>query len=601
MVEAAGFLAKHPPFRDLERSRLLEVAASLSALRVAAGESVLVEDGPPGASLFVVRSGSMDLVHKDQVIDFIGAGDTFGHPTLLTALPPAFTVRAREDSMLYLVPRDVALDVLGRPSGVAFVADTLRDRLKRVVRAEPALPQARSVPVASLIHRPPVFCSPSASIRDAAKLMSDKNATALLVRKGEEVGIITNADLRDRVLAAGMPVNAPVSSIVSTPLRTIRDNRLAPEASIEMLSGGFSHLVVVDARGQILGIVSPNSLMRLDALSPFALKWSIAAARDEDAVVGAMAHLPQVFASLLSARVGAAHICRIITLQCDAATSRLLELAAARHGAPPVRYAWLALGSAARNELTLASDQDNALAYEGADDPHVDAYFKRVATDVNAGLVRCGFRLDISDVLASSASWRMSESAWKAVFTDCLEMPDRSHLVRAALSFDFRRVAGDLPVLQQLNDLLRQAPLKTDFLGRLARTATDIRSPLGFRQRLIGPIDLKKSGALPIENMARFYALANGVTVPATSDRLAAVQELGALDPEAVQVLREAFERITSLRLQHHAAALEEGRSPDNVVDSDDLVPLTRLDLQAALRAVAAEQKRLSRFVPLGM
>ena len=423
-----------------------------------AGECVLVEDGPPGARLYVVRSGSMELVHKDQVIEVFGAGDVFGHPTLLTAQPPAFTVRAREDSTLYLVPRDVALDVLSRPSGVAFVADTLRDRLRRVVRAETAVPQARSVPVASLIHRPPVFCSPSASIRDAAKMMSDQNVTALLVRKGEEVGIITNADLRDRVLAAGMPVNAPVSSIVSTPVQTIRDNRLAPEASIMMLSGGFSHLVVADARGQILGIVSPSSLMRLDALSPFALKWSIAAAHDEDAVVEAMSHLPQVFATLLSARVGAAHICRILTLQSDAATSRLLEIAAARHGSPPVRYAWLALGSAARNELTLASDQDNALAYEGMDDPHVDAYFKRVATDVNAGLARCGFGLDISDVLARSASWRMSEAAWKGVFTDCLERPDRSRLVRAALSFDFRPVAGDLPISQQLNDLLRQAP-----------------------------------------------------------------------------------------------------------------------------------------------
>ena len=107
------------------------------------------------------------------------------------------------------------------------------------------------------------------------------------------------------------------------------------------------------------------------------------------------------------------------------------------------------LGSAARREFTLGSDQENALAYADADaESGVDAYFERFAQDVNAGLERCGFVPDLNGVLARNRLWRMGESAWIKVFRDCLTEPDNSHLIRATVSFDFRhamRRARDRP------------------------------------------------------------------------------------------------------------------------------------------------------------
>jgi CBS domain-containing protein len=242
----------------------------------------------------------------------------------------------------------------------------------------------------------------------------------------------------------------------------------------------------------------------------------------------------------------------------------------------------------------LASDQDNALAYADSDDPTVDAYFEKVASQVNDGLARCGCTLDNSDVLARSKLWRKSLSQWKAVFEDCLAYPGDSNLVRAVIAFDFRKVTGELDVERPLVEILRDAPEHPGFIARLARTVTELRSPLGFRQRLIGPVDVKKSAALPIENLARFYGLANRVTVSGTLDRLAAVEGLGAVSSETATSLQEAFTIIWNFRLQHHAAAVAAGLKPDNIVDADRLPPLAHLDLQAALRAVAAAQKPLS-------
>jgi CBS domain-containing protein len=544
----------------------------------------------------------MELVHEDETIDVLEPGEAFGHPSLLTGLAPAFTVRAHEDAVCYLIPPDVAIALLGRPAGARFVASTLRERLVRTGHTVHGLPEVRTVRVASLVSRPPIFCDPDASVRESAERMSAEKASAVLVRTRGGLGIVTDADLRDKVVATGALRGASIASIMSSPVITISSDRLAVEAAIEMMQAGVRHLPVVDSGGEVVGIVSAADLMNLENLSPFALRRSLAGAADEDGLVEAASHLPRVFVALLDAGLAAVDVGRVLALQSDSATLRLIDFAIERHGPAPAPWAWLALGSVARRELTLASDQDNALAYANSDDEaETDVYFERFASDVNAGLARCGFGADQAEVLARNREWRMSQSEWLRVFADCFAVPDRSHLVRAAVSFDFRHVAGGLEIAPPLVELLREAPRHPDFLGRLARTATDLRPPLGLRRRLRGTLDIKRSGVVPIANLARFHALANGVTISRTLDRLAAVEELGALPPQTGKALREAFGIVSKVRLEHHAAQIEAGVPPDNLIDPDGLPPLARLDLQEALRAIADAQKQLGHYVPMGL
>ena len=308
-----------------------------------------------------------------------------------------------------------------------------------------------------------------------------------------------------------------------------------------MLQAGVNHLPVVDADGNVLGVVSAGSLINLDAISPFALRWTIATAHDEEALATVAADLPRLFVSLLDAHLEAPALTRVVTLLSDSMTTRLLDLALDRFGPPPVAYAWLALGSSARHDVTLASDQDNALAYDDTDDPEVDAYFRRVAEVVNDGLARCGFSLDESGVLASDSHWRLTQSGWLEVFSRCLKVWDWKNLLRASIAFDFRQVAGDLAITAPLADLLRQAPRHGGFLSGLAGMASQIPFPPGFRQRLTGPIDIKKSELLPIENLARFWAFARGISAGTTVERLIAVGDSSSAPGQHAQDLQEAF------------------------------------------------------------
>ncbi|MBA2365544.1 MAG: CBS domain-containing protein [Actinobacteria bacterium] len=600
--EIARFLARYPPFTSLSRDELEDVASVAAIRPYEDGQDALVEDGRLATHFFVVRSGAMELVHVDEVIDILEPGEAFGHPSLLTGMAPAFTVRAHGDAVCYAIPKERALRLLGNPAGTTFVARTLRDRLVRTGHTVHALPEVRTLRVASLLNRPPVFLDAEATIREAVQAMRARASPAVLIRTRAGLGIVTDADLRDKVLGEEVSLDRPVDSVMTTPVVTIDSDRLAVESAIEMLQAGIQHLPVLALSGEILGVLSAADLMNLENLSPFALRRSIASASDEEGLVDAASHLPRVFVALLDAGLPATDVGRVLSLQSDSVTERLIDLTIERRGPPPVQWAWLALGSVARRELTLASDQDNALAYEDSQDrSEVDSYFKQFAEDVTSGLARCGFGADKAEVLARNHEWRMSRSEWLAVFASCLETPDRSHLVRAAVSFDFRHVTGGLDIVPPLVASIRRAPEHPDFLGRVARTATDIRPPLGFRRRLMGEFDVKKGGVVPLVNLARFHALSHGVTISPTLDRLIAVEELGALGTDTARGLREAFAILCKVRLEHHAAQIEAGRAPDNLIDPLELPPLARIDVQEALRAIIVAQKMLGHFMRPGM
>jgi CBS domain-containing protein len=600
--DTPAFLSRFPPFDHLDEDVLSRVVSGSAVRRFGPGEDALVEDGEPAANLFVILSGSMELIHQGETIDVLEPGESFGHPSLLTAMAPAFTVRAHEETACLVVPRELALEVLGRPEGVSYVALTLRERLTRTGHTVHALPEVRTLKIAALISSPPVFCEADTSIREAAAVMSDRHVSAVLVRLGDELGIVTDTDLRERVVAGDVSSDSPVREITTSPVLTTPAYRLAVEASIQMMNAGVHHLPVLDEQQRILGVVSAADLMNLETLSPFGIRRALARAESEEALFEIAGQLPRTFVALLDAGLDPASIGRVLSLQSDTATERLLDFAAERHGSAPVAWAWLALGSTARRELTLASDQDNALAYAGTGrDPEVDAYFERIAVDVNAGLMRCGLGADAADVLARNPEWRMSEGEWLRIFDECFDHPDRSHLVRAAVSFDFRHVAGGLEIVPPLVDRIRATPQHPDFVGRLARTATDFKPPLRFRAKVQKRFDIKKGGTMPIVNLARFHALANGITISPTRDRLVAAEGTGALESSTAAALREAFDLVSRIRFEHQAALVQAGQPGDNMVDLDELPPLARLDLREAFRAVAAAQKQLGRYVPLGM
>jgi CBS domain-containing protein len=332
-------------------------------------------------------------------------------------------------------------------------------------------------------------------------------------------------------------------------------------------------------------------------------------ARDEDAVVEAALKAQGVFRWLLDAGLSSSSLSRVLTLQLDAIAGRLLNLSIERHGPAPVAWAWLMLGSGARREFTLASDQDNALAFgdigDDLDGDEVDRYFARLGAEVNEGLRRCGFQEDNNGVLAGSRQWRMSQSAWVETFRECLTSPDNSRLIRATVAFDFRESSGPLQASPPLVRCMQRAGEHPAFVRQLARVTAGYKPPLGFRGKIArgadGKVDIKRGGIIPLVNLARFYALTAGITISMTTDRLIAAREIGALDAETADGLLEAFEIVRHVRFSHHAERLDAGAPVDDLIELAALTPIRRRELRDVFRTIARAQRRLSVYLPAGV
>ncbi len=606
------FLSLQPPFDGLPREEVAAVAAAASEVSFDTGEAVLVEDGAPAVGLYVLRAGSMELVHEGEPVVVLEPGECFGHPSLLTGMAPIFTVRAREPSVCALLDERTSRRVLATQAGVNYVAGTMRTRLTRSGHTVHGLLDVGTTPV-SAIMRPAVFCEPEESLRAAAaRLGPGREAAALLIRtEGEELAMITDAELRAWVASGDGDGEAPVSAIARAPAPTVPAGQLAVEATVDMLAAGVEHMVVLDGE-RVCGMLSAADLLGLDARSPIALRHTILGAADEDVLERAAGHLPQLFALLVGAGVPPRDIGRVLSLQQDALTVRLIDFSLSRNGPAPVSWAWLDLGSAARREFTLSSDQDNALAYEtppAGEQDAVDAYFARLGGEVNAGLARCGFGVDNNDVLAGNRLWRMSKADWITTFDECLRAPSESRLIRASVAFDFRPCAGGLAVTEALTARIRAAREHPDFMRLIARTATGYQVALGFRGDLAverrgpgaGRLDVKRGAIVPLVNLVRFHALANGVTISPTLDRIEAVASAGGIERGVADALREAFDAITRLRFAHHAELIAAGRAPDNLIDPAALAPIARVELREALHTVRREQRRLGAWVPPGL
>src|SRR6478672_597332 len=341
LSEIARFLALRPPFDALAPEELGELVADTQLEFYASGEVILSEDGGPVTFLRVIHSGAVDIVHDGRLLDILGPGDTFGHAAMLSGLPPGFEARAAEDTLCYRIAAAVARPLLERA----------RSRELRVGVHEPA-----HQPVATLIRAPTIRCEPMTSIREAARQMTAAGANAAIVDlRGGGFGIVTDRDIRTRIVAAGVPLSAPVAGVMTNPAFSVLPGRLGGEVLFELLERGIRHAPVVNERGQLVGVIEDLDLFAVQPRSWFGARRAIARAQSIESLATVAGRLPEIVSDLHAANLRALEVARVLSALVDALTVRALELAGKGLSLPSDGVVWVAVGSLARRELTPAS------------------------------------------------------------------------------------------------------------------------------------------------------------------------------------------------------------------------------------------------------
>lgn len=621
LIEIRDHLNRFPPFDNLPEQTLDDIARQVQVGYFKAGSEILAV-GAPIQELHYVRSGAVEIHRRGgELHNRLSEGDLFGQAGLLRGNKVRLAARALEDSLIYFIPQALFSQLCEQFDSFAdFVEAEGQSRLKSALQNQGKASELMKIKVRKLIGRAPVSVPLDTPVQQVARVMSEHGVSSVIVvdpgtrwpdpnqvQVAEQqsqvmAGILTDRDLRTRVLAEGLPADTPASQVMSPNPITLQADDSVFEAMLCMLRNNIHHLPVLHRRRPV-GVVNLADIVRYESRSSLYLVNGIFNKQSVDELKTLLPDLRATFARMVADDASAHMVGSAMSGIGRAFTQRLLELAEQKLGPPPVPYCFMVAGSMARDEQLLLTDQDNALVIDDNFDPdRHDAYFAELAQFVSDGLAACGYTYCKGGIMASNPQWRQPLKVWRDYFTQWIERPNPQTLLNSSIFFDLDGLYGETELVEHLKDLLAdKASSNPAFLAALARNALNRTPPLGFfrtfvmetdgRQKNI--INLKGRGTAPLTDLIRVHALACGSKAQNSLDRLDAIAATKLLPKEALDHLRYAFEFLSLVRIRHQARNVEQGDEPNNYIEPEQFSTSERHNLKEAFQVVSNAQKFL--------
>ena len=620
IIEIRDHISTYPPFENLSETLLNEIAASVDIAYYKAGSSI-VELGEPIHDLFYIRSGAVEVyLRNGELYNRLDEGDIFGYLGLLFNRRVRSPVKAIEDTLIYLIPETLFDRLCAEDENFADFVGLWGSRLKSTVAQSAGSNDMMVTPVRRLIARLPVMVESSASVQEAAKLMTEEDVSSLLILApanhpdsdrvftgldGKQwllTSMITDQDLREKVLAQGLSALTPLTQITVDALYTIQSDESIYEAMLTMLRNNIQSIPVLHRRRPV-GLVYLSDIVRYETDSSLHLMNNILKQTSARGLARLKPNIQAAFVRLVDEGATSQMIGNAMSSIGRSLMRRLIELAEAEMGPPPVPYCFMVHGSLARNDQSITTDQDNAMVLHDSFDPEQhDPYFKALAQHVSDGLDACGYPYCTGDIMATNKQWRQPLSQWKRYFSDWIAHPDPERLLHSSIFFDLDAVYGEERFVETLQDLIStQASKNPTFLAAMARNALNRTPPLGIFRNFVmekdgkhnNSINIKRRGVAPMTDVIRVHALRVGSQAQNAFERLDDIDQSNMLLIGQVDRLRYALEFMAMVRLRHQAYDIKHNHTADNSIEPEYVSDSDRHNLKEAFQVLSDAQKYL--------
>jgi CBS domain-containing protein len=618
----AVFLSQTAPFSFLPVDEVDKTAAALHQATIAKNTVLFSQGVSPVNALYIIYKGSAEryFENNDRSLQttLMEEGVLYGGISMLINNSLAVrSLRTTDECRFLLLPRPQFLELCQcYPPFLEFFTNVfgkrMLDRSYASIIAAALQPGKDALPffnrsIIDLAARKPLTCPFDLPLQQAATLMSERNCGSILITapNGDYLGIVTDRDLRDKVVAAGLDLNAPVGRIMSTPLRTIAGNGLVFEALFAMMQENHQHLAVTGDDHQVVGMLSSQDILAAQGQSPLFLLVEIAAAADSTALKRIHGQLSGIIETLIAGGAKATHLTRLATAISDAILQRAMTLTLEQHGPPPRPFAFLVLGSEGREEQTLVSDQDNAIIYQDGgkdDEEEVRTYFLGLGQRICATLNDIGYSYCPGEIMAQNPQWCQPLAVWKEAFRSWIRFSAPEDLLNCSIFFDFRCGYGDATLAEQLRVHLQEKLVEWPlFLGYLAMNVQHFKPPLGFFGNFLvaskgehrDTFNIKKV-MVPIVDFARIHALKHGLTETNTCERLRLLHRRKLVSENSARDLEQAYDFLMQLRFSRQIAAIiKENRAPDNQINPKKLTGIEQKLLKEIFSRIDNMQKEV--------
>ncbi|MEJ1222404.1 DUF294 nucleotidyltransferase-like domain-containing protein [Sediminicola sp. 1XM1-17] len=559
----ADFLKNYPPFSLLPQKEIETLSEHISIIYKEKDSLIFMENEEPHPHFYVVHKGAVALRKSpnNDIVDLCDEGDIFGLRPLIALENYKMEAKTHEESILYAIPISIfkphALEnkAVGNFLIESFASNTRNpysishrgnlygetEFLEDTLTIQ-KLHDLQSVKYSKKI----VSCSPRTTIKKVAETMTKKNIGAMLVVKDQlPIGIITDKDLRNKIVTGAFPITTTASKIMTSPVITYRRNLTITQAQMAMMKSNISYLCLTKdgtTNTKACGILSKHDLMVALGNNPAVLIKEIKRTSRFKEIKPIRASIMQLLQGYLSQNIPMTLTSKIIAELNDACIKQVVKIALTKmKDQPPVKFAWLAMGSQGRSEQLLHTDQDNALVFEDVEEGLLEetkSYFLHLASTVNKGLNVIGYDYCPAEMMASNPKWCQSLGEWKQTVSHWITNPGNDEVLLSSIFFDYSLAYGDSQMVNELSDhIFKSVSSYPIFYVHLASGALQNPSPTGFfRQFLVEQdgahkdfFDIKRRALMPLTDAARVLILSHSVkSINNTSERF---EKLAQLEP----------------------------------------------------------------------
>jgi CBS domain-containing protein len=622
-AQARLFISGVGPFTFLPEEELDRVAQSLSLVSYPKGTVLFVQGKTRIGYLYILQKGAAERYFEEKgekkMREIMSDGDIYGGISML--LHDGLSVRTMaviEDSTFWLLPNTVFLEISAAYSAFSdYFSDTFGKRMLSrsyaAIIAKTLHPQEDDLqffnqPLSQIYSRDPVFCDAGMSIRDAAEAMVQCKSSYAFIRSQDTdlTGIVTEKDFARKVIARGIPIDRPVGSIMSAPLRTISDKALVFEAMMTMMEEDFQHVGIKDANDHIIGMLSTKDILAYQGQSPLFLLREIQVASDLDTIIEKHRQLPGLVRSLIHSGATAKNVTRFITTVSDTILNKVMSITIDEMGPPPMPFVFMIMGSEGRQEQTLKTDQDNAIVYREPSKERAQItsrYFHNYGTMACDLLNQVGYDFCEGGVMAKNKKWCQPLNQWKTYFSDWIHAAEAEDLLQASIFFDFSIGYGDASLISELRQHLFDSLRGwSGFFRHMTENALHFKPPIGFFRNFVveskgrnrNAFDIK-SAMTPIVDFARVYALKNNIEETNTLERLDQLRVKNVLTPQEYEELEKAYSFLMQLRfVRQITAVMDEHDRPDNYINPKKLTHIEQTMLKEIFKRIEKFQAKMN-------
>ena len=620
----ADFIKNFPPFNVLDIKSLYLLAEQVLIVYKEKNSIIFTVDENPHSYFYLVHKGAVTLKNPttNSIIDYCDEGDVFGLRPLIANENYKLEARAHEESILYGIPIDVFRPMAKQNEEVSvflmesFASNTRNPYSKNQkgqlygIEGEDDSKKEIKIPDLQLASysKKLITCSPRTTIQKSAELMTQKHVGSILViSKGLAIGIITDKDLRNKVISGKQPITATVKSIMSSPVITYPRKLTITQAQMAMMKSSISHLVITEdgtKNTKPLGILSKHDVMVSLGDNPAVLVKAIKRTHKIKKIKQLRKSVMVLLNGYLEQNIPLGLIAKIISELNDTCIKQVVEISLAKmKSPPPVKFAWLALGSQGRSEQLLHTDQDNALVFEDVPEDDLSkttTYFLNLSKKITKGLNTIGYEYCPADMMASNPKWCLSLQEWKNKLSYWIGNPGPNEVLMSSIFFDYSLAFGERSLLDNMSEhIFRTVEKYPIFLVHLANGALQSPSPTGFFRQFVVEqdgqhkdfFDLKSRALRPLIDAARVLILSHSVKgISNTWERYEKLAELEPNNKELYLACSYATKALLKFRTRQGLLHHDSGR----FIELEQLTKQEKMKLKRTFKAIKEIQELIT-------